>query len=148
MIGFFFVCTPVGTPQLIVFGVSSFNDFQSYHQINLFIHRPNYDYDGNFKLKVLNWKKGNQASYVTTALKFDISNYGTIANWQRKFERGGVRALFTKRGRSRRMPNNHHGKHDNQTSPSELELLRAENRGLRVENEYFKYPLSWTKNPT
>lgn len=111
--------------------------YRKYGINGLKIRRSTHDYDGNFKLKVLNWKKQNQASYATTALKFDISNYGTIANWQRKFERGGVRALFTRRGRPRRMTNNH-GKHDNQTSLSELERLRAENRALRVENEYLK----------
>lgn len=111
--------------------------YHKYGIDGLRIRHPKYDYDGNFKLKVLNWKKENQASYATTALKFDISNCGTIANWQRKFERGGVRALFTKRGRPRRMTTNH-DKHDNQTSLSELELLRAENRALRVENEYLK----------
>ena len=47
------------------------------------VRYPKYDYDGNFKLNVLNWRK--DISFLSeTALQFDISNPGTIATWQRK----------------------------------------------------------------
>lgn len=101
------------------------------------IRQSKYDYDGYFKLKVLNWKKQNQASYSATALHFDISNVGTIAAWQKKWNDGGAQALFTRRGRAKKMTTNRNRK-SNQTSLSELERLKAENRALRVENEYLK----------
>uniref|UniRef100_UPI0035CF0449 helix-turn-helix domain-containing protein n=1 Tax=Bartonella sp. CL71SXKL TaxID=3243540 RepID=UPI0035CF0449 len=112
--------------------------YRKYGINGLKIRSPKYEYDGNFKLKVLNWKKQNQASYTTTALEFDISNVGTIANWQKKLKCGGVQALFTRRGRAKHVTTNHHNQQANRTSLSELERLRAENRALRVENEYLK----------
>lgn len=111
--------------------------YQKFGIEGLKIRQPKYEYDGYFKLKVLNWKKQHQASYPATALHFDISNAGTIATWQKKWNEGGVQALFTKRGRPTKMTTNH-DKKSNQTTLSELERLKAENRALRVENEYLK----------
>lgn len=70
--------------------------YRKYGVQGLEIRSPKYDYDGDFKLKVLNWKKQYQASYSQTALQFDISNPGTIATWQRKLKERGIEALFTR----------------------------------------------------
>ncbi len=94
------------------------------------------DYDGDFKLKVLNWKKQHKASYPQTALQFDISNPWTIATWQKKLKERGIEALFTRRGRGKHMTTNHNRQASKQLS--ELEQLKAENRALKVENEYLK----------
>ncbi|HJA23687.1 MAG TPA: helix-turn-helix domain-containing protein [Candidatus Limosilactobacillus intestinavium] len=110
--------------------------YQKYGVQGLEIRSSKYDYDGDFKLKVLNWKKQNKASYSQTALQFDISNFGTIANWQRKVKEGGIEALFTRRGRAKHMTTNHNRQARKQLS--ELERLKAENRTLKVENEYLK----------
>lgn len=110
--------------------------YQEYGVQGLEIRSPRYDYDGDFKLKVLNWKKQHRASYLQTALRFDISNPGTIANWQRKLKERGVEALFTRRGRAKHMTTNHNRQASKQLS--ELERLKAENRALKVENEYLK----------
>lgn len=111
--------------------------YQKYGIDGLKVRYPKYDYDGNFKLNVLNWRKRHKASYPETALQFDISNPGTIATWQRKLDTKGVDALFTKRGRAKHMTTNNN-KQAEKTELSELERLRAENRALRVENEYLK----------
>lgn len=108
--------------------------YRKYGIDGLKVRQPKYDYDGNFKLKVLNWKKQNQASYSQAALHFDISNQGTIANWQKKFSVGGVQALFTRRGRAKHMTTIY----NKQTNKTELEKLRAENHALHVENDYLK----------
>ena len=110
--------------------------YQKYGIQGIEIRHPKYDYDGDFKLKVLNWKKQHKASYSQTALQFDISNPGTIANWQRKFNQYGSEALFTRRGRAEHMTTNHNWQASKQLS--ELERLKAENRALQVENEYLK----------
>ena len=107
--------------------------YRKYGVQGLEIRSPKFDYDGNFKLKVLNWRKQHKASYPQTALQFDISNPGTIANWQRKFNERGIEALFTRRGRA---TTNHNQQARKQLS--ELERLKAENRALKVENEYLK----------
>lgn len=111
--------------------------YQKFGIEGLKIRQSKYEYDGYFKLKVLNWKKQHQASYPATALHFDISNVGTIAAWQKKWSEGGIQALFTRRGRPTKMMTNHN-KQTSRTSLSELERLKAENRALRVENEYLK----------
>lgn len=54
------------------------------------------EYDGDFKLRVLKWKKSHQATYSKTAEHFQISNPGTIANWQRKYDDTGRVGLFRK----------------------------------------------------
>ena len=53
--------------------------YRKYGVQGLEIRSPKYDYDGDFKLKVLKWKKQHKVSYSQTALQFDISNPGTIA---------------------------------------------------------------------
>lgn len=111
--------------------------YQKYGMDGLIVRQPKYDYDGNFKLKVLNWKKQNHASYPQAALHFDISSAGTIAIWQKKLNVSGVQALFIRRGRAKHVTTNHN-KQANKTELTELERLRAENHALHVENEYLK----------
>lgn len=110
--------------------------YRKYGVQGLEIRSPKFDYDGNFKLKVLNWKKQHKVSYLQAALQFDINNPGTIANWQRKLKERGIEALFTRRGRANHMTTNHNQQARKQLS--ELERLKAENRALKVENEYPK----------
>ena len=110
--------------------------YRKYGVQGLEIRSPKYDYDGDFKQKVLNWKKQHKASYTQTALHFDISNVGTIANWQRKLNERGSEALYTRRGRAKHMITNHN--HQASKQLSELEQLKIENRALKVENEYLK----------
>ena len=110
--------------------------YRKYGVQGLELLSPKYDYDGDFKLKVLNWKKQHKASYPQTALQFDISNPGTIANWQRKIRECGIEALFTRRGWATHMTTNYN--HQAKKQLLELERLKAENRALKVENEYLK----------
>lgn len=110
--------------------------YRKYGAKGLELRQPKYDYSGEFKLRVLNWKKQHKASYSQTALHFDLSNVGTIANWQKKFNQGGTQALFTRRGRAKHMTTNHNRQASKQLS--ELQRLKAENRALKVENEYLK----------
>lgn len=98
-------------------------------------------YGGKFKLKVLNWRKQHNTSYQTAALHFKVNNIGTIANWQKKFDISGVKALFVKQGRPAMKQVKAREGNKQPRSPSELselEALRLENRALRVENEYLK----------
>ena len=110
--------------------------YRKYGIQGLEIRQSKYDYAGEFKLRVLNWKKQHKASFTQTALHFDISNVGTIAGWQKKLDRHGKEALFTRRGRAKHMTTNHN--HQASKQLSELKRLKAENQALRVENEYLK----------
>ena len=94
--------------------------------------------DGRFKAKVLEWRHKNRASLKETALHFNISNTGTISNWQKKFDEGGIEALYKRRGRPRQMIKNHKENHKETKELSELERLQEENKLLKIENEYLK----------
>ncbi|MQS75190.1 helix-turn-helix domain-containing protein [Companilactobacillus halodurans] len=114
--------------------ISSFSIFnwaqryQKYGVAGLKKRTSGYDYDGDYKLKVLKWKSKHNASYSKTALNFDISNPGTIANWQKKLNIGGVSALYSQRDK----------KSKNKFEFDKLDKLEQENRNLHIENAYLK----------
>ncbi len=60
---------------------------------------PDKIFDGSFKMNVLKWMKTNKASYPKTALHFNISNVGTIWQWQHIWETEGADALYRSKGR-------------------------------------------------
>ncbi|WP_334352509.1 helix-turn-helix domain-containing protein [Companilactobacillus sp. HBUAS56257] len=80
-------------------------------------------YSGDFKMYVLNWKSENHATYTRTAAFFDISNPGTIANWQRQLQDLGLLGLY---GR------------DLAVYKEKLTDLQRENELLRNENQQLK----------
>ncbi|CAJ1190090.1 hypothetical protein FD33_GL001645 [Companilactobacillus paralimentarius DSM 13238 = JCM 10415] len=74
------------------FSISKFSVFnwvqryKKYGSEGLKKRTDSHEYDGDFKLRVLKWKKSHQATYAKTADHFQISNPGTIANWQRRYD--------------------------------------------------------------
>ena len=80
--------------------------YRKFGVLGLEIRQSKYDYDGEFKLQVLNWRKQHQASSTATAQHFDISN-GTIVSWQKRLKQCGKEALFTRIGRAKHMITNH-----------------------------------------
>lgn len=125
----------IGSHQTILNWVNQYEKYGA----NAFEIRSSKDvYDGNFKLKVLEWMRRNRASLPETALHFNISAPSTIWSWQRTFEEKGAEALFKRRGRPNQMTTRdkqHRGKNE---ESSELEKLQREIRLLRIENEYLK----------
>jgi hypothetical protein len=79
--------------------------------------------------------KTNKASYPKTALHFNISNVGTIWQWQHTWEIEGADALYCSKGWQTIMSADKQSKKKQQT---ELERLREENELLQIENEYLK----------
>jgi transposase len=107
----------IGSHQTILDWV---NRYKEYGGSAFDVRSPKYDYDGNFKLQVLKWMKSNRASLTETALHFDISTPSTVWTWQRKFEKGGVEALFRRRGRSKQMTTSPNHKQGKKEEPSDL----------------------------
>lgn len=114
------------------------NRFQKYGDKAFNVGISKSDYDGNFKLKVLEWMKNNKASLSETSLHFNISMPSTVYAWERKFEEEGVEALFKKRGRPKDMKPTRDRNQGTEQESSEIEKLQRENRMLRIENEYLK----------
>lgn len=109
--------------------------YKAFGPKGLDILTPNKIFDGSFKVNVLKWMKTNKASYPKTALHFNISNVGTIWQWQHILETEGADALYRSKGRQIIMSADKQSKKRQQT---ELERLREENELLQIENEYLK----------
>jgi transposase len=125
----------IGSHQTILDWV---NRYKKYGDNAFKVRSPKSDYNGNFKLEVLEWMRSNRASLPETALHFNISTPSTIWSWQRKYEEKGVEALFNRRGRPKDMTTNDKSKQGKKQESSELERLQRENLMLRIENEYLK----------
>ncbi|MGR3741616.1 IS3 family transposase [Companilactobacillus sp. DQM5] len=93
-------------------------------------------YDGSFKVNVLKWMKQNNASYPQTALHFNISNTGTIWQWQHKLDCEGIEVLYRNKGRTKIMNSKKQSKQGKEKT--ELEKLREKNELLEIENKYLK----------
>jgi|tagenome__1003787_1003787.scaffolds.fasta_scaffold20948235_3 transposase len=114
------------------------NRYKKYGGSSFNIRSSKYDYDGNFKLEVLEWKKRNGASLPETALHFDISTPSTIWSWEKKLEEEGIEALFKRRGRAEHMTTTSDHRQETKNELSEIDKLQRENRLLKIENEYLK----------
>lgn len=100
-------------------------------------------YDAPFKLSVLRrmWEDG--LSYRETAALFDIRNASCLADWQKRYERGGIEGLAPRRrGRPPSMPEPPIVSDQPAASPGDdtksREELVAELNYLRMENAYLK----------
>ncbi|QNQ81608.1 transposase [Lactobacillus sp. PV037] len=93
-------------------------------------------YNKNFKLKVLQWKKDNEATYEATALKFGISSPSIIYQWQRLLNKGELLNSTKKRGRPalEQTP----VQSLSSSERTELEQLRKQINALIQENNYLK----------
>ncbi|MDR5818835.1 MULTISPECIES: IS3 family transposase [unclassified Caballeronia] len=99
-------------------------------------------YDGQFKLKVLQFMHTKALSCRETAAVFDIRNPGVISVWKRRYDSGGMQALEPRpRGRSVKQPKS--SVPPVSSKPDEArtkeELLKELNY-LRMENAYLKKP--------
>ena len=97
-------------------------------------------YSGEFKLSVLKHMWDNSLSYRETSALFNIGNRKRVADWERRYRRGGVRALIPRRkGRPKPMsdPGAKVSPSFNDEKQSREELL-AELNHLRMENAYLK----------
>src|SRR4051812_7701184 len=73
----------IGSPQTILDWV---NRYKKYGDKAFNIRSSKSDYDGNFKMEVLEWMWSNRASLLETALHFDISTPSTILSWEKKYK--------------------------------------------------------------
>jgi len=97
-------------------------------------------YDAAFKLSVLQRMSEDGLSYRQTAALFDIRNRSSLADWERRYQTGGIDALSPRRkGRPRSMPEPQKqpdaSRSDDKKSREEL---LAELTYLRMENAYLK----------
>ncbi|MCM3567797.1 helix-turn-helix domain-containing protein, partial [Neobacillus mesonae] len=125
----------IGSRQTILNWV---NRYKKYGEKAFDVRSTKSVFDGKFKLEVLEWMGRNGASLPETALHFNISTASAIWAWKRIYEEKGVEALFKRRGRPIQMTAKRDHQQKKKEESSELEILKRENRMLRIENEYLK----------
>ena len=113
---------------------SLINQWISQYELTGNFTKPNRNYSGEFKLKVLNYQQEHHLSDPQTALIFQIPGQGTICAWRKKYITGGTEALFQKQGRRSNMPK----KSLIPNKPREEWTKDEELAYLRMENEYLK----------
>lgn len=101
------------------------------------ISKPQY-YDGNFKVKVIEYMHKNCLSIRETARKFNIPQHSTVSKWERIYCEEGPAALSQEcRGRCKSMNSKKQIKLK-QVNEQTKEDLIAEVQRLRMENDYLK----------
>ena len=96
------------------------------------------NYDGAFKVSVIEYMHKNHLSLFQAAVKFGIPSDSTVGKWERIYYEEGPQALYRDdRGRPKKM-NSNKTKKKKQLDPKVEEDLIAEVQRLRMENEYLK----------
>ncbi len=96
-----------------------------------------HNYDGKFKVKVVEYMHKNHLSVKEASAKFGIPSDATLLNWERiYYEQGAKGLLIDRRGRPRKGMNKDKDK-PKLSEDVERDLI-AEIQYLRMENAYLK----------
>lgn len=88
-------------------------------------------YETAFKLDVLKYRTETNASYIQTAVHFNLTSPSTVQRWEEKLKKAGSDAFVSKKEGPSTMPKNKN------TDEKELEMA-AEIERLRMEVAYLK----------
>lgn len=89
-------------------------------------------YETAFKLDVLKYRTETNASYIQTAVHFNLTSPYTVQRWEEKFEKAGSDAFVSWKEGSSTMPKNIN------FTDGKMKVLEAELERLRMENAYLK----------
>lgn len=93
-------------------------------------------YSGEFKQNVIEYMHNNHLSFQETAYHFKLGSHHIVDNWERIYYEKGPQALYKEpRVGNKKMSSKSRKK---KLSSEVEENLIAENRKLRMENEYLK----------
>lgn len=102
----------------------------------------NGSYDGNFKVRVIQYMLKNHLSCMQTAIQFGIPGDWTVSKWLTRYKVEGAKGLIKEgRGRKRSIMAKKPKKVKKKTTGSvedRLTALQAENEYLRAENAFLK----------
>lgn len=93
-------------------------------------------YDGDFKLRVVEYMHNNHLSANETAMRFNLATDHIVSGWERIYYEEGPQALYReRRGRNKKMSSKPERK--KLSKENEKDLI-AEIQQLRMENAYLK----------
>jgi len=105
------------------------------------------EYSVQFKLDTIQFMLNTGASYLDTAVHFNLNNPSLITRWMKELHEQGVEGLIPKpKGRPSmsKKPNKQKKKEEKNLTREELE---RENELLRLENAYLKKLKAFRENP-
>ncbi|MFD2129743.1 transposase [Pseudogracilibacillus auburnensis] len=105
-------------------------------------------YSVQFKLDAVQFMLKTGASYLETAVQFDLNNPSLIARWLKAFRDQGIEGLKPRlKGRPSmsKKPNKQRKKEEKKIT--RVEELERENELLRLENAYLKKLKAFRENP-
>ena len=89
-------------------------------------------YETAFKLDVLKYRTETKASYIQTAVHFNLTSPYTVQRWEEKFKKAGSDAFVSWKEGSSTMPKNIN------STDEKMKVLESELERLRMENAYLK----------
>ncbi|TQR05962.1 IS3 family transposase [Psychrobacillus soli] len=89
-------------------------------------------YETAFKLDVLKYRTETNASYIQTAVHFNLTSPYTVQRWEERFKKAGSDAFVSKKEGPTTMPKNRN------TNEKDKNDMAAEIERLRMEVAYFK----------
>ena len=110
--------------------------------------KKNEKYSVQFKLVTVQFMLKTGASYVETAVQFDLNNPSLIARWLKAFREQGIEGLKPRsKGRPSMSKKPNKSQEKEETKLSREEELERENELLRLENAYLKKLRAFRENP-
>ena len=96
-------------------------------------------YEPAFKLDVLKYRTETNASYLQTAVHFNLTSPYTVQRWEEKFKKVGSDAFVSKKEGQSTMPKNMNSTDEKvKTVDQVVKAMEAEIKHLRMENTYLK----------
>ena len=110
--------------------------------------KTNKEYSVQFKLNAVQFMLETGASYLETAVRFNLNNHSMIQRWLKAFHEQGIEGLKPRsKGRPSlsKKPNKQKNKEEKKLTREEE--LERENELLRLENAYLKKLKAFRENP-
>lgn len=124
------------------------NTYKSQGMEGLKRRKTKKEYSVQFKLDTIQFMLNTGASYLETAVQFNLNNPSLIKRWMKTFREQGVEGLeLNLKGRPSMSKKSNNPKKMEEKRLTREEELERENELLRLENAYLKKLRAFRENP-